>query len=164
MPAGAGSDASARGGDHEQPRLPSHWPVTTALEWSRGREEQQEVEHVTKRRPAGHRTLHLRGTRPEQLCLQLRGRRRQSRSVTWLPGLLVVAPVVHDGLDEATLQYLLQQSLLAVAVEEEEAKEVAKLSELEEQVAVQEQLVLEELNRLARLRDKTNLSHLLGRR
>ena len=49
---------------------------------------------------------------------------------------LVVAPVAaHDGLDAATLQFLLQQSLLAVAVEEEEAKEVAKLRELEEQVS-----------------------------
>ena len=51
---------------------------------------------------------------------------------------------------------------MAVAAEEEEAKEVAKLRELEEQVAVQEQRVVEELERLARLRDKTNISTLFG--
>ena len=45
----------------------------------------------------------------------------------------------------------------------DEAKEVAQLRELEKEVAVQEQLLLDEMTRLARLRDKTNLSHLLGR-
>ena len=45
----------------------------------------------------------------------------------------------------------------------DEAKEVAQLRELEKEVAVQEQLLLDEMTRLARLRDKTNFSHLLGR-
>ena len=46
--------------------------------------------------------------------------------------LLVVAPaVVHDGLDDATVQFLLQQSLRARAAEEEEARQAEELRDLE---------------------------------
>ena len=154
MPAGAGSDASARGGD-EQPSFEA--ALTTARNHSAGpgvvtwrEEEPEEVEQEMYDGPRAQNTPPP-GTRPEQLLAApgpglLRSSCRRWRRTT--------------GSTDATLQFLLLQSLLAVAAEEE-AKEVAKLRE--EEVAVQEQLVLEELNRLARLRDKTNLSHQLGR-
>ena len=53
-------------------------PVMTRRE-----EQQEEEEHATN----GHRTL-LSWGRGRSSCRQLRGRRRRSRSVTWLPRLL----------------------------------------------------------------------------
>ena len=56
---------------------------------------------------------------------------------------LVVPPVAeHDGLDDATIQYLLQQSLLARAEEEMVAKEQAEL-----ELLVKEGQLLAELRR-----------------
>ena len=61
---------------------------------------------------------------------------------------LVVAPVAeHDGLDDATIQYLLQQSLLARAEEEMVAKEQAELEQLVGDLAVKERQLLAELRR-----------------
>ena len=83
--------------------------------------------------------------------------------VAGAPSLIVAPVAAHDGLDAATLQFLLQLSFQAFAAEEGEAMEVAKLVELEEQVAVKEQQMVEELERLVRLNDRTNLTRLLGR-
>ena len=61
---------------------------------------------------------------------------------------LVVAPVAeHDGLDDATIQYVLQQSLLARAEEEMVAKEQAELEQLVGDLAVKEHQLLAELRR-----------------
>ena len=66
------------------------------------------------------------------LCLRSPSRRRPS---------LVVAPVAaHDGLDQATVQFLLQQSLLARA-EEEEAREQAELDQLEDEARMEGRLL-----------------------
>ena len=60
---------------------------------------------------------------------------------------LVVAPVAeHDGLDDATIQYLLQQSLLARAEEEMVAKEQAELEQLVGDLAVKEGQLLAEVS------------------
>ena len=59
---------------------------------------------------------------------------------------LVAAPVAEDdGLDDATVQYLLQQSLLARAEEEKVAKEQAALDQLVGDLAVKEGQLLAEL-------------------
>ena len=61
---------------------------------------------------------------------------------------LVVTPVAeHDGLVDATIQYLLQQSLLARAEEEVVAKEQAALDQLVGDLAVKEGQLLAELRR-----------------
>ena len=61
--------------------------------------------------------------------------------------LLVVALVAaHDGLDQATVQFLLEQALLACA-EEVVAREQAELDQLEGDVALMEGQLLEELER-----------------
>ena len=67
-----------------------------------------------------------------------------------------------DRVDDAALQFLLQQSLLARA-EEEKAREEVEVRLLEERVVVKEQYLVEELNQLGRLNDRTNLAQLLGR-
>ena len=69
---------------------------------------------------------------------------------------LVVAPVAaHDGLDDATVQFLLQQSLLARAQEEEEAREREEVELLEEKVKEKvkekERRIVEEIDRLRSL-------------
>ena len=65
---------------------------------------------------------------------------------------LVVAPVAaHDGLDDATVQFLLQQSLLARAQEEEEAREREEVMLLEEKVKEKERRIVEEIDRLRAL-------------
>ena len=62
---------------------------------------------------------------------------------------LVVAPVAaHDELDNATVQFLLQQSLLARAQEEEEARELEEVMLLEEKVKEKERRIVEEIDRL----------------
>ena len=65
---------------------------------------------------------------------------------------LVVAPVAaHDGLDDASVQFLLQQSLLARAQEEEEAREREEVELLEEKVKEKERRIVEEIDRLRAL-------------
>ena len=51
------------------------------------------------------------------------------------PSLVVSLVAEHDHVDQATVQFLLQQSLLAHAEEEEKAREEAEVKELEEKVA-----------------------------
>ena len=50
------------------------------------------------------------------------------------PSLVVSLVAEHDNVDQATVQFLLQQSLLAHAEEEEKAREEAEVKELEEKV------------------------------
>ena len=89
----------------------------------------------------------LRGS-GRRLCLRLSGRRRQSRSVTWLP--LLGAPLLADSsaeaIDGSTLSFLLQRTL-EVKRKEEEAVEAAELVELEEKLAAAEGRLLEVLRR-----------------
>ena len=54
------------------------------------------------------------------------------------PSLVVSLVAVHDHVDQATVQFLLQQSLLARAEEEEKAREEAEVKELEDGVALKE--------------------------
>ena len=89
-------------------------------------------------------------------CLRSQGRRRQSRSVTWLPGLpLAVVPVSVDRIDDAALQFLLLQSHLARA-EEEKAREEAVVNELEEELVVRERRLL---RLVGELRGAGSLAH-----
>ena len=53
-----------------------------------------------------------------------------------------IAVAEHDGLDQATVQFLLQQSLA-----EEEEREQAELDQLEDDVVLTESRLLEELQR-----------------
>ena len=60
-----------------------------------------------------------------------------ARALPAVPGLQLAAFTVgfvatHDGLDDATVQFLFQQSLRARDAEEEEAKDVAEVKELAE--------------------------------
>ena len=74
------------------------------------------------------------------------------------PPSLTVVPVSDDRIDDAALQFLLQQSLLASAEEEEEkAREEAEVKELEEKVAKRMQRVAEKIEKVAR-RDQYHLS------
>ena len=59
------------------------------------------------------------------------------------PSLVIVGVAAHDGLDQATVQFLLQQSLLARAEEEEDAREQAELDQLEEEVTLTKGRLLE---------------------
>ena len=52
---------------------------------------------------------------------------------------LTVVPVSDDRIDDAALQFLLQQSLLARAEEEEKAREEAEVKELEDDLVLREQ-------------------------
>ena len=54
---------------------------------------------------------------------------------------------MHDHVDQATVQFLLQQSLLARAEEEEKAREEAEVKELEDDVALKEGRLLVVLER-----------------
>ena len=67
------------------------------------------------------------------------------------PPSLTVVPVSDDRIDDATLQFLLQQSLLARAEEEEQAREEAEVKELEDDVALKEGRLLVVLERDHRL-------------
>ena len=64
------------------------------------------------------------------------------------PSLVVASVAAHDGLDDATVQFLLQQSLLAVAAEEEEAREREEVKVLQEKVKEKERRIVEEIDRL----------------
>ena len=90
-----------------------------------GTRAREEVEVVTHAAPRG---------RGRHLCLRLPGRRwRQPLSVTWLagaPSLVVALVLVLDGLDQATAQFLLHQTFLAHAEEEEENAEDEVLVQL----------------------------------
>ena len=52
---------------------------------------------------------------------------------------------VHDLVDQASVQFLLQQYFLARVAEEEKAREEAEVKMLEDDVADKESLLLEEL-------------------
>ena len=73
-------------------------------------------------------------------CLLHWDRRRQSRSVTWLPELLR---------SSWRRQFLLQQVLQARTAEEEEeeAKEVAEVKELEDDLVLKESRLVDALER-----------------
>ena len=96
--------------------------------------------------PAGSRAAVGRGSHG-----RLRGCRAPS---------LVVAPVAaHDELDTASVQYLLQQSLLARVEEEEEAKEQEEDKRQEEAVVTRMQRLETEVTKYAG-RDRSQLSDL----
>ena len=59
------------------------------------------------------------------------------------PSLVVALVAVHDHVDQASVQFLLQQYFLARVAEEEKAREEVKM--LEDDVADKESLLLEEL-------------------
>ena len=61
------------------------------------------------------------------------------------PSLVVALVAVHDHVDQASVQFLLQQSFLAHAAGEEKAREEAEVKMLEDDVADKESLLLEEL-------------------
>ena len=91
------------------------------------------------------------GTRPEQLP-EVAGPQLAAVTVGFVaagaPSLTVV-PVSDDRIDDAALQFLLQQSLLARAEEEEEkAREVAVVKELEEDLVLREQRLLRQVDEL----------------
>ena len=71
----------------------------------------------------------------------------------------VVAPVAHDELDTASVQYLLQQSLLARVEEEEEAREQEEDKRQEEAVVTRMQRLEAEVMKYAG-RDRSQLSDL----
>ena len=90
----------------------------------------------------GHRTLHLRpGGSRAAVGRGSHGRLRGCRA----------------SLDDAALQFLLQQSLLARAEEEEQAREEAEVQELEQVVAQRMQRLAELVDEVAR-RDGYRLS------
>ena len=103
---------------------------------TRSEEQQEEVEHETYDGPRALDTPPP-GTRPGVL---------QDPGPPWVEAVtvgyvaagapsLVVAPVAaHDELDTASVQYLLQQSLLARVEEEEEARELEEDKRQEEAV------------------------------
>ena len=80
---------------------------------------------------------------------------------------LLGAPLLADSsaeaIDGSTLSFLLQRALDDKRMEKEEAKLVAEVNELEEKVAKAEARVMEEIDRLRRLGDRTNLTTLLNR-
>ena len=72
-----------------------------------------------------------------------------------MPRVSLVAE--HDNVDQATVQFPLQQSLLARSEAEEKAREEAVVKELEEKVAKVTQWLTEKVGEVAR-RDKFQLS------
>ena len=75
---------------------------------------------------------------------------------------LVVAPVAaHDGLDDATVQFLLAQTLLAKQQEDEEVRQAEELREWEDKIAKSKTRIVEEVDR--RLGDRSDLTTLLKR-
>ena len=119
MSDGGGAGAAARGWGRQLRAWPRHVRTTVAVELATAL-------HYSAQ-PAlpvvGEEEVHvmydaLRGqprTRPEQLAEPLGP---QGGAVT------VGYVAAHDGLDDATVQFLLQQSLRARAAREEEAREV----------------------------------------
>ena len=81
------------------------------------------------------------------------------------PGPLLAPPVLAggDGLDESALAFLVQQTLLARDKEEAEAVEAAELAELEAKLARAEERIVEEIDRLKGVRDRSDLAQLLNR-
>ena len=73
------------------------------------------------------------------------------------PSLVVSLVAEHDNVDQATVQFLLQQSLLAHAEEEEKAREEAEVKELEEKVDRMMEQLAEKVREVAR-RDGFRLS------
>ena len=66
------------------------------------------------------------------------------------PSLVLARVAAHDGLDDATVQFFLQQVLQARTAEEEEeeeAKEVAEVKELEDDLVLKESRLVEALER-----------------
>ena len=90
------------------------------------------------------------GTRPEQLPAAP-GPQLAAATVGFVaagaPSLAVVL-VSDDRIDDAALQVLLQQFLLARAEEEEKAREVAVVKELEEDLVLREQRLLRQVDEL----------------
>ena len=80
-------------------------------------------------------------------------------------GPLLAPPVlaVGDGLDESALAFLVQQTLLAHEKEEAEAVEAAELAELVANPARAEERIVEEIDRLRVLRDRSDLTQLWNR-
>ena len=73
------------------------------------------------------------------------------------PSLVVSLVAEHDNVDQATVQFLLQQSLLAHAEEEEKAREEAEVKELEKKVDRTMEQLAEKVREVAR-RDGFRLS------
>ena len=87
-----------------------------------------------KRPPPGTRPAKYRATVGRVSHGRLRG--------CWGAPSLVVAPVAaHDGLDDAAVQFLLQQSLRGRAAEDEEARKAKELRQLEVKLATKHQQV-----------------------
>ena len=100
---------------------------------TRSEEQQEEVEHVTNDGLRAQNTPPP-GLRPEQLPAAP-GPQLAAVTVGYVAGgaPLVVAPVAaHDGLDDATVQFLLAQTLLAKQQEDEEARQAEELREWED--------------------------------
>ena len=81
------------------------------------------------------------------------------------PGPFLAPPVLagDDGLDESALAFLVQQTLLAREKEEAEAVEAAELAELAANLARTEERIVEEIDRLRVLRDRSDLTQLWNR-
>ena len=122
---------------------------------SRREVQQEEVEHETYDDPRAQNTPPP-GMRPGVLQDPGPPWSRQSRSVTWLPGL-PRSLWCQCRMTGSTLQFLLQQSLLARAEEEEKAREEAEVRELKEKVARVMQWPAEKVKEVAR-RDNFHLS------
>ena len=110
------------------------------------REERQEGEVHEENDGSRAQTTPLPGVRPAPLS-EVAGP-QAAVTVGYVaagPPSLVVALVSDMVHDDASVQFLLQQSLLARASEEEKAREEAEVKVLEEDVADKESLLLEEL-------------------
>ena len=70
---------------HHHTHPPTHTPTTTATT-ARGRRRWWSARAASRTTPHGDRRLHLQGS-DRHLCHRSLGRRRQPRSVTWLPRL-----------------------------------------------------------------------------
>ena len=81
----------------------------------------------------------------------------------WAPSLVVAPVAAHDGLDDATVQFLSAQTLLAKQQEDEEARQAEELREWEDKFAKSETRIVEEVDRLRRLGDPSELTTLLNR-
>ena len=74
------------------------------------------------------------------------------------PSLVVALVAAHDGLDDATVQFLLAKTLLAKQQEDEEARQAEELREWEDKFAKSETRIVEEVDRLRRLGDRSERS------
>ena len=132
---------------------------------TRSEEQQEEVEHVTNDGLRAQNTPPP-GTRPEQLRAAP-GPQLAAVTVSYVAAgapSLVVAPVAaHDGLDDATVQFLFAQTLLAKQQEDEEARQAEELTKWEDKFAKLETRTVEEVDRLRRLGDRSDLTTLLNR-